>query len=207
MPKKKDNEYYIGFVECVGFSCKAAAMLKESLTDFKPDKLGDTMNALHAVEHSADAKKHELMKKLVKEFITPIEREDIMALCDNIDDVTDAIDDVLMRIYMNNITRIRDDVLPFTDLIIKCCDTLKSIMDEFPNFKKSETLMKHIISLNTLEEEGDRLYMTAMRRLHTQSNDPIEIIAWREVYEFLEKCCDACEHAADVVESVVMKNT
>jgi uncharacterized protein Yka (UPF0111/DUF47 family) len=80
-------------------------------------------------------------------------------------------------------------------------------MDEFPNFKKSETLMQHIITLNTLEEEGDRLYMAAMRRLHTQTTDPVEIIAWREVYEFLEKCCDACEHAADVVESVVMKNT
>jgi len=171
------------------------------------DKLAENMNALHAVEHSADARKHQIMKKLVKEFITPIEREDIMSLCDKIDDVTDAIDDVLMRIYMNNITRIRDDVIPFTDLIIKCCDILKQIMDEFPNFKKSNSLMQHIITLTTLEEEGDRLYMTAMRRLHTQSADPVEIITWREVYEFLEKCCDACEHAADVVESVIMKNT
>ncbi|HBR32024.1 MAG TPA: DUF47 domain-containing protein, partial [Clostridiales bacterium] len=98
-------------------------------------------------EHEADATKHRLTKELVKEFITPIEREDIMALCEKIDDVTDAIDDVLMRIYMNNITVLRDDVVPFTEIIIKCCDTLNSLMIEFPNFKKSESLIKHIIDL------------------------------------------------------------
>ena len=58
-----------------------------------------------------------------------------------------------------------------------------------------------------LEEEGDRLFIESMRRLHAEVTDPIEIIAWREIYVYLEKCCDACEHVADVVESVIMKNT
>ncbi len=150
MAKNKDNKYYLGFVEGVGFSCKAAGLLKAALTDFVPEELEKRMSELHAVEHEADATKHRLTKELVKEFITPIEREDIMALCEKIDDVTDAIDDVLMRIYMNNITVLRDDVVPFTEIIIKCCDTLNSLMIEFPNFKKSESLIKHIIDLNTL---------------------------------------------------------
>ena len=53
----------------------------------------------------------------------------------------------------------------------------------------------------------DRLFIDSMRRLHTEVTDPLEIIAWREIYNFLEKCCDACEHVADAVESVIMKNT
>jgi len=207
MGRKKENEYYRGFVDSVEYSCRAAAMLRDRLTDFRPHELKKSISELHGIEHEADVKKHELMRRLVKEFITPIEREDIMALCEKIDDVTDAIDDVLMHIYMNNITVLRDDLIPFTDLIIKCCDTLKSIMAEFPSFKRSEKLIKQIIALNTLEEEGDQLYMNAMRRLHTQSRDTIEIITWREIYELMEKCCDACEHAANVVESVIMKNT
>ncbi|HAN20790.1 MAG: hypothetical protein A2Y15_03450 [Clostridiales bacterium GWF2_36_10] len=207
MAKNNDNEYYKGLLEGVEYSCKAAGMLKMVLTDFKPRELERQMSELHSIEHSADAMKHALMKKLVKEFITPIEREDIMSLCEKIDDVTDAIDDVLMRIYMNNIAVLRDDVIPFTELIIKCCNTLKMIMEEFPHFKKSSTLIQHIIDLNTLEEEGDRMYLSAMHRLHTECQNTYEIVVWREVYEFLEKCCDACEHTADVVEHVVMKNT
>lgn len=207
MSKNNENEYYKGFLEGVGYSCKAAEMLKKVLTNFNPRDLEQQMNELHNIEHAADAMKHALMKKLVKEFITPIEREDIMSLCEKIDDVVDAIDDVLMRIFMNNITVLRNDVVQFTEIIIKCCDTLYKIMEEFPQFKKSTTLIKYIIDLNTLEEDGDRMYMKAMRRLHTESQNISEIVVWREVYDFLEKCCDACEHTADVVEHVVMKNT
>ena len=89
----------------------------------------------------------------------------------------------------------------------ECCKVLKEIMEEFANFKKSKTLHGLIIEINALEEEGDRLFIDSMRRLHTEVTDPLEIIAWREIYNFLEKCCDACEHVADAVESVIMKNT
>ncbi len=207
MPKKKENEYYLGFVEAVSYACKSADMLRTVLVDFNHDNIETKMSELHAIEHEADAVKHELIKKLVKEFITPIEREDIMLLCEKIDDVTDTVEDVLMRVYMNNITEMRDDVAPFMDLIVKCCYTLKKIMEAFPSFKKPSTLMKNIIELNSLEEEGDRMYTKAMHRLHTESINPMEMIVWREVYDLLEKCCDACEHTADIVESVVMKNT
>lgn len=80
-------------------------------------------------------------------------------------------------------------------------------MEEFADFRKSKTLHGLIIEINALEEEGDRLFIDSMRRLHAEVTDPIEIIAWREIYAYLEKCCDACEHVADVVESVIMKNT
>ena len=84
---------------------------------------------------------------------------------------------------------------------------VKELLEEFADFKRSKKLKEQIIRINDLEEESDRLFMSSMRDLHTQSTDPLRIIAWREIYGYLEYCADACEHAADVVESVVMKNS
>ena len=81
------------------------------------------------------------------------------------------------------------------------------MMEEFADFKKSKEIYQRIVDINALEEEGDRLFIQSMRRLHTDVADPIEIIAWREIFVYLEKCCDACEHVADAVESVMMKNS
>ena len=182
-------------------------MLEENLANFDVNRLSENLDELHKIEHDADKKKHEMMAVLLKAFITPIEREDIILLSQSIDEVTDQIEDVLIRIYINNVHTIRPEALQFTKVIIRCCKVLKEIMEEFANFKKSKTLHGLIIEINALEEEGDRLFIDSMRRLHTEVTDPLEIIAWREIYNFLEKCCDACEHVADAVESVIMKNT
>ena len=207
MAKKSDNYYFENFIQCVECGCQAAMMLEENLANFDVNRLSENLDELHKIEHDADKKKHEMMGVLVKAFITPIEREDIILLSQCIDEVTDQIEDVLIRIYINNVHTIRPEALQFTKVIIRCCKVLKEIMEEFANFKKSKTLHGLIIEINALEEEGDRLFIDSMRRLHTEVTDPLEIIAWREIYNFLEKCCDACEHVADAVESVMMKNT
>ena len=207
MAKKSDNYYFENFIQCVECGCQAAKMLEENLANFDVSRLSENLDELHKIEHDADKKKHEMMAVLVKAFITPIEREDIILLSQSIDEVTDQIEDVLIRIYINNVHTIRPEALQLTKVIIRCCKVLKEIMEEFANFKKSKTLHGLIIEINALEEEGDRLFIDSMRRLHTEVTDPLEIIAWREIYNFLEKCCDACEHVADAVESVIMKNT
>ena len=148
-----------------------------------------------------------MMAELMRAFITPIEREDIILLSQNIDEVTDCIEDVLLRVYINNVNLINPETVRFTKLIIRCCEAMHQLMQKFPDFKRDTGLHDLIVKINALEEEGDRLFISSMRKLHTESTDPIEIIAWREIYIYLEKCVDACEHVADVIESVVMKNT
>ena len=207
MSKKSDSYYFQNFIECVECGCQAAKMLEDNLNHFDTGLLQDKLDELHRIEHDADKKKHEMMAVLVKAFITPIEREDIILLSQSIDEVTDKIEDVLIRIYINNVQQIRPEALAFIKVIIRCCEALKEDMEEFADFRKSKTLHGLIIEINALEEEGDRLFIESMRRLHAEVTDPIEIIAWREIYVYLEKCCDACEHVADVVESVIMKNT
>ena len=207
MSKKSDSYYFQNFIECVECGCQAAKMLEDNLNHFDTGLLQDKLDELHRIEHDADKKKHEMMAVLVKAFITPIEREDIILLSQSIDEVTDKIEDVLIRIYINNVQQIRPEALAFIKVIIRCCEALKEVMEEFADFRKSKTLHDLIIEINALEEEGDRLFIDSMRSLHAEVTDPIKIIAWREIYVYLEKCCDACEHVADVVERVIMKYT
>ena len=107
---------------------------------------------------------------------------------------------------MYNIKTIRDEAFEFVKIIKSSTDTMKQMMDEFPNFRKSSSIHKYIVEINDKEEEGDRLYTAAMRRLYIESDDPVEIVVWTQVFQCLEDCCDACEDVADIVESIIMKN-
>lgn len=207
MAKKQDAYYFNTFTACLEDACRAAELLDKTMREFDAARLKERLDEMHAVEHAADDKKHELLNVLAKAFITPIEREDIMLLSQNIDEITDKIEDVLLRVYCNNVQTIRPEALELSDVVIRVCQEAKLMAEEFADFKHSKALRDHIIRINTLEEEADQLYIGSMRTLHTTCSDPIEIIVWREIFFYLEMCVDACEHVADTVESVVMKNS
>ena len=207
MSKKQDSFYYNNFISCAEYSCKAVHLLKDILTNFNPDEISSKMDEIHDIEHQADDTKHEMTDKLAKAFITPIEREDIIELSHHIDDVTDKVEEVLIRVYINNVQTIPQEALQLLDIVCKCCEEVENLLREFADFKHSKSLRDKIISINTLEEEADALYISSMRKLHTEDNDVLHIIAWSEVYSYMEKCADACEHVADTVASVVMKNS
>ena len=207
MAGKKGNNYFQIFENLVNYSCEAASMLQEILNDFDVSTISAKIDEMHKVEHEADLKKHDMMDKLVKEFITPLEREDIIALSHEIDNVTDAVEEVLLRIYMYNIQSIPEEAKEFAGLIVKSCNLLKKVMQEFANYKKSTMLYRLIIEINDIEEEADRLYTLSIRDLYLKSKDPIEIMTWTETFERFEKCCDASESVANLIETIVMKNS
>ena len=205
MARKNENNYFKMFAEAVSYSCKAADILKEDFTDFDPARLAVRIEEMHHIEHTADIAKHELMEKLMKEFITPIDREDILELSNALDDVTDSLEDVLLQLYMFGIISLREDSLTFAAIINDCCHALKKLMLEFENFRKSKVIKDMIIEINHLEENVDRLYTEAMHRLYTKTPDTLEVLSWTTIYNCMEKCCDKCEDAADVVEAVILK--
>ncbi len=207
MAKKQDAFYFDTFVSCVDYASRAAAILNDTFSNFNAQELAGRLDAIHQEEHAADCKKHDLMEALAKAFITPIEREDIMLLAQNIDELVDKIEDVLIRAYCHNIQSIRPDALKICAILVEGCTAVKDLMAEFANFKRSKTLKEKIIRINTLEEDADKLYIAGLRDLHVNCKDPMEVFAWHELYKYLEQCVDACEHIADIVESVVMKNT
>jgi len=205
--KSKKFNYFEALVSFTDYSCEAAALLHSILSNYDTTKLEAQMKQMHNIEHSADLAKHNMMSNLVKEFITPIEREDIAAVAQAIDTVTDTIEDVVMNLYMYNIKTIRKEALEFSETIVSCCDALKIAMEDFHNYKKSKNVIENIIRINNLEEVGDEIYTRAIRNLHTTCTDPIEIMSWSKNFDYLEKCCDACEDVSDVMESIIMKNS
>jgi len=207
MARKNDYNYFDTFVKLADYCCSAAKLLDEILNNFHVDELQEKMKLMHIIEHDADLAGHDMMRKLAHEFITPIEREDIVALGHEIDNVTDSIEDVLLYMYMYNVPKVKNEALQFSELIVKSCEALKKTFEEFHNFRKSKEIHKGIVLINKLEEDGDNLYTQAVRKLHMTSSDPIEIMTWTEIINRLEKCCDSCEEAANVVESIIMKNS
>jgi len=208
MSNKKQDRYFNMFIEMCGFSNKAAVFLKEILSDFEPDRLKENMEKMHTIEHGGDSSRHEMIKLLSKEFITPIEREDIMAMGEKIDTVTDKIEDVLQKMYMYNVQKVRDDALVMVDTIIKSTETLNEALEEFHNFKKSKIIKEKLIEINRLEEVGDLLYIEGTRKVFLDENlTPLEAFGWSHIYHYMEDVLDACEDAADVIEGVVMRNT
>lgn len=207
MAKKENNYYFDTFAKGIYYANDAISLLQDCFDHFEVAGIKGQLDDMHKIEHAADGVKHEMMERLMKEFLPPIEREDIVELSHTIDNVTDSIEDVLLGIYMYNITALRPELNEFAGIISRCCAALKEMAQEFPNFRKSSLLKEKIVEVNGLEEEGDRLYTEAMHRLYTEEKDPVSILAWTTLYDRLEKCCDSCEHVADTVEQVIMKNS
>jgi predicted phosphate transport protein (TIGR00153 family) len=207
MKKKNEYNYFESFAKLSNYSYDLAVTLHETLSNFDPSHITEKVVEAHSIEHSADIAKHDIMNRLVKEFLPPIEREDITSLTQEIDDVTDSVEDVLIYIDMFNIQTIRPEILKFTELIATCCKAMDDALTEFKSFRNSKTLRNKIIEINRLEEEGDALYVEFMRNLYLTSKDPIELMCWTEILHRLERCCDNCEDVANIIESIVMKNS
>lgn len=134
MAKKSDSFYFGNFYACADCAYQAAHLLERVMRDFDPLLIREKLDDMHKVEHAADEKKHEVLDALVKAFITPIEREDIILLSQNIDEVTDKIEDVMLRLYYNNIQSIRPDSLELVSIVVKSCDMVKLMLKEFASF-------------------------------------------------------------------------
>ncbi len=204
---KGDKFYFENFSECTALSKKAAVYLVKCLEDYKPDNIQQMLAEMHEIENSADIKKHEMNEALARAFVTPVDREDLDMLSHNLDDVTDKIEEILQKFYIYNIQSINPSAVTFAKNIVRSCELLCQIMDDFENFKKSKKIHTLIIALNDVEEECDKLYLSSMHALTKTPTDVLETISWREIYDCLEACADACEHVSECVGSVIMKNT
>lgn len=204
---KNSFNYFDAFANLSKYSYKLAVNLHETLSNFNPNEITEQVKKAHEIEHSADHAKHDIMNRLVKEFLPPIESEDITSLTQEIDDVTDSLEDVLIFVDMFNIQTIRPEALKFTELLVSCTKAMDKALEEFKNWKSSKKLHDFIIEVNRLEEIGDSLYIDIMRNLYQTSKDPIELMTWTEILQRLEKCADNCEDVANIIETIVMKNS
>jgi predicted phosphate transport protein (TIGR00153 family) len=204
---KKDNNYFNMFSDIAGDAIIAAHQLEKTVKNYNPDKIEKLNKTMHEIEHGADLKKHEMMKMLVAEFITPIEREDIATLSYMLDNVLDNIEEVYQMFFMFNVKEMRAEAIDFVDLIVRATEAMKACFDELENFRKSDLIAKKIVEVNVIEEIADSLYFKTVRELFTKEKDPMHVMVWLRLFDGFERICDACEHVADTIGSVIMKNS
>lgn len=205
--KSNNFDYFTAFTKISEHAVAAANGLNEALINYDYASISETISRIHVIEHSADANKHEIIEHLSREFLAPIEIENIVDLAQYLDNVVDAIDDVLRRIYMYDIKTIRPETLEFTKLLVEICEKLQLTVEEFRNFKTSKKIKDMIIEVNTCESRGDTLHFEYTHKLFAEETSEKDIIAWMTLFDALEMCFDSCEDAADSIESVIMKNT
>lgn len=204
---KGDRFYFDNFIAAAELSCRAAQYLQDCLSNYDPKKIKEMLHQMHAIEHEADGKRHEMNAALAKAFVTPLDREDLAQISHCIDEVTDCIEEVMQCFYVDRIEVILPEAIEFAGRIVESCKQLKNVTAELPNFKKPQKLNEIIRELSHQEEECDKLYLKATRNLRDHTTDVLSIMFWREIYDKLEACADAAEHVGDCIETIVMKNT
>ncbi len=207
MAKNKRNDYFELLTSQAEFCVKAAAVLERSLCNFDASKVNEVYKEIHKVENDADILHHDILTRLSAEFITPIDQEDILRLVQIIDDVTDAIDEVTLDFYMYNITELPVGADEFSKLVTSCVKALHAAISELKNFKKPEKLRANIVEMNHAESDADSVYAQSIHTLFSSDADSKKLIGGTKVFDRLENCCDLCEHAADVIEQIIIKNT
>ena len=205
---KSDRFYFENLTTAADYCCKAADYLVECMTSYNPENIKEMITKMHEIEHAADKQKHAMSEALAKAFVTPFDREDLAEMSYKIDDVADNIEEVIQRFYIDDVKEVTPEAIEFSKKIAATTKIMKSLMTELANFKKPAKLHDLIIELSNVEEECDVIYLESTRNIMIENKDNfVKVIAWRKIYELIENCVDACEHVADTVGTIVMKNT
>lgn len=198
----RDEKFYVMFHEMTANIVEGATLLKNMLDTYdNPDVV---QAQIKEVEHKGDSITHDIIKKLNKSFITPLDREDIYALSSALDDIIDLIDASAQRFIMYNVEKPTQEAKQLGFLILQSCLEVEKAVGHLGGH--FDHIYKHCVEVNALENEADRVCREAISRLFDEEKDPIQLIKWKEIYETLERTTNKCEDAANILESVVMKN-
>ncbi len=169
------------------------------------DNIEDRVKLIYDLEKDNDLITHEIMRRLNKTFLTPIDREDIHELASRLDDILDLIWAAADRIKIFKINSLQDGAIDLADTLQRNLDTISKAIHNL-RLKKYSYVQELCIEINRLENEADRIFKASLGKLFETEKDPINVIKWKEIFEDLEKAANACEDVADILEAVVLKH-
>jgi len=181
---------------------KAAALLVSLMENF--DNLEARVKEMYVVEQDGDILTHEIMKKLNKTFITPIDREDLHALASRLDDVLDLIWGAVDRLLVFKVKESTREAVSMSKDLLATAEVIHKAIHKLKE-KNYTHVQEYCIEINRLENRVDRDFRDALGRLFDEVQDPVLIIKWKEIYEHLENASDKCEDVANVLEAIVLK--
>jgi uncharacterized protein len=197
----REARFFDDFVAMAEQIRLGATMLEDMLAPDRP--IWDKADQIKEVEHKCDFITHEIIQRLHRTFVTPFDREDIHNLARSLDDVMDAIDASATVVRLYSIEHVRPDARQLARVIQSSADEMVKALKAL---ERRKGVAEAAVEINRLENEADRLHQTAVRRLFEEERDPIEIMKWKEIFDFLEESTDRCEDVANVVEGIVVKH-
>ena len=205
--KKEKYDYFDQFINLSENIVKSANILKNFMKNFDEKIVVNEINEVHKLENDSDRIIHEMRKVLIKDFLPPIDREDIALIGNRLDDIEDGIDEILINIKILDVENVKPDVLEQIEILEKCTMAVRETFVDLKNLKKIHLIIPKVIEINNLEEQGDRVYERLMAALYKNEKDPINLIKWTNIYKCLEDTIDACEEVGNCLEDVVVKNS
>ena len=196
-----EERFYDDFVTLAEVTRRGAMLLEEMLAPDQP--IWDKADEIKEVEHKCDFLTHEIIQRLHRTFVTPLDREDIFALARSLDDVMDAIDASATIVRLYQIDHVRADAREIARIIMA---SVEQVVVALKALERRKGVAEPAVEINRLENEADRAHQTAVRRLFEDERDPVKIIKWKEILDFLEEATDRCEDVANVLEGVVVKH-
>ncbi len=199
----KDEGFFELFDELSSKLTKSAKVLDQLFAD--PNRLDFFSTQIKLIEREADDIVHEVMNRLDRTFVTPLDREDIHLLASSLDTVVDLMDGTARRVLMFNVTDRREPAKALSGLLVQAADVIAGAVVQI---KKPREVVEAARAMKVLEEEGDGIYSDAVGALFRQPDaDPLEVLKWKEIYDNLEHALDECEDVMNVLESIALKNS
>jgi hypothetical protein len=197
----RDRQYFDLFDEAATNALRAAELLDDMLRSY-PEH-GDRARAILLCEQEGDRITHDIIRRLNETFVTPIDREDILALASAFDDVVDYTEEVADYL---GLYKIEAPMVQAQQLARILRDACRQLVEAMPRLRSFGDMSHYIIEVHRLENDGDRVTRDAMAALFDNGVDPMVVIRWKDIFERLEQAVDATEHVANILEGIVIKN-
>jgi uncharacterized protein Yka (UPF0111/DUF47 family) len=207
MAKKDKFNYFDAFEEQVDIASEEAEVLIEAIENFKSaEDLKELLEKAHEIEKRGDDVNHKIRVSVAADFITPIDREDIYALANGLDDGVDYLQGTLQRIVMYRTGKAMSGAVTMTKLLIEATEQTIRAFSLLKDIRKNQAaILDATHKIAQIESEGDRVYRHEIAYLFDKEKDPIELIKWKDILEKLEDTLDHCEKLSDMIRGVVMK--
>ena len=198
----RDRVYFELFEEAGRNILRASELLDDMLSNFPDSK--HLAQEILTCEHEGDRITHEIIDRLNHTFVTPIDREDILALASALDDIVDYTEEVADYLGLYKIEAPMDQAIRLAR-VLHSASTLVS--EAIPRLRGFRDISHYTVEINRLENEGDRITREAVASLFDGGIDPMVVIRWKDLFERLEAAIDAAEHVANILEGIVIKNS
>ncbi len=198
----REYSFFDLFEEHAARSHEAAVLLNSMANDLSD--VERNVREIKDLEHEGDRITHQTVETLRKTFITPFDREEIHRLISRMDDILDFIDATSQRVILYEIKEFTAEGKELCEVLVRATEQVKKAVTGLRSLRNPKDLIQTCVEINRLENDGDTALRNGMAALFRNGKDPIFIIKWKEIYEFMEVATDRCEDVANIIEGVVL---